>query len=384
MKRSFSEEHELLLKELNPGGSGRSLSLPRRDVAITEKSLPDLETRPWYSHVFGNNIKHQQTEAQTDQGSSKENQGKSELILDQELTNEIPEDRTWKPKKMVEGLMFSLQSRRSLQSWEENQVKHQMQQQELSQVKMDSTKEKTSKSSALRTKFPEYSEFVALNSMADTLPDVIYIPFKAATTDVTLTGWEDEWFSKAEYNVEKWGNLSEPKIDFVYSCKSIFFSRVCSVLIAIGVNGSDKAFTDTMYPYEVNSTLNDPEGKWLQSHRMNRYRDWDELRFSIRTVEKYAQNIRNKIQILVNSVGTEGIANTASPETPAEITGRQTPLWFNNNENTSDIVQIIPHEDFFDEPAQACLPTFNSLTIENQIFNTKSTVDRVCENSCST
>jgi hypothetical protein len=139
-----------------------------------------------------------------------------------------------------------------------------------------------------------------------------------------------------------------------------------------------------MYPYEVNSTLNDPEGKWLQSHRMNRYRDWDELRFSIRTVEKYAQNIRNKIQILVNSVGTEGIANTASPETPAEITGRQTPLWFNNNENTSDIVQIIPHEDFFDEPAQACLPTFNSLTIENQIFNTKSTVDRVCENSCST
>jgi hypothetical protein len=139
-----------------------------------------------------------------------------------------------------------------------------------------------------------------------------------------------------------------------------------------------------MYPYEVNSTLNDPEGKWLQSHRMNRYRDWDELRYSIRTVEKYAQNIRNKIQILVNSVGTEGIANKASPEAPAKITGRQTPLWLNNNESTNDIVQIIPHEDFFDESARACLPTFNSLTIENQIFNTKSTVDRVSENSCST
>jgi hypothetical protein len=137
-----------------------------------------------------------------------------------------------------------------------------------------------------------------------------------------------------------------------------------------------------MYPYEVNSTLNDPEGKWLQAHRMNRYRDWDELRFSIRTVEKYAQNIRNKIQILVNSVGTEGIANKASPHAPAKITGRQTPLWLNNNESTNNIVQIIPHEDFFDESARACLPTFNSLTIENQIFNTKSTVDRVCWNSC--
>ena len=137
-----------------------------------------------------------------------------------------------------------------------------------------------------------------------------------------------------------------------------------------------------MYPYEINSTLNDPEGKWLQSHRMNRYRDWDELRFSIRTVEKYAQNIRNKIQILVNSVGDEGIANTASLANPAEITGKQTPLWLNNDENSNDIVEIIPHEDFFDESTKACLPTFNSLTIENQIFNTKSTVDRVSVNHC--
>jgi hypothetical protein len=152
---------------------------------------------------------------------------------------------------------------------------------------------------------------------------------------------------------------------------------------SIGVNGSDRAFTDTMYPYEVNSTLNDPEGTWLQSHRMNRYRDWDELRFSIRTVEKYAENIRNKIQILVNSVGTEGIADKAYPENPANITGRQTPLWLNSNKNTKDIIQIIPQEDFFDVSEQGCLPTFNSLTIENQIFNTKSTVDRVCKNSCS-
>jgi hypothetical protein len=135
-----------------------------------------------------------------------------------------------------------------------------------------------------------------------------------------------------------------------------------------------------MYPYEVNSTLNDAEGTWLQSHRMNRYRDWDELRFSIRTVEKYAPKIRNKIQILVNSVGTEGIADKASPEKPAKITGRQSPLWLNDHENTNNIIQIIPHEEFFDESEQGCLPTFNSLTIESQIFNTKSTVDRVCEN----
>jgi len=132
-----------------------------------------------------------------------------------------------------------------------------------------------------------------------------------------------------------------------------------------------------MYPYEANSTLNDPERKWLQSHRTNRYRDWDELRYSIRSVEKYAHNIRNKIQILVNSVGTEGIADKATPESPARITSKQTPLWLSNDEKTRDIIQIIPQEDFFDESEQGCLPTFNSLTIENQIFNTKSTIDRV-------
>jgi hypothetical protein len=149
------------------------------------------------------------------------------------------------------------------------------------------------------------------------------------------------------------------------------------MLTIIGVNGSDKAFTDTMSPYEVNSTLNDLEGKWFQSHRINRYRDWDELRYSIRSVEKYAQNVRNKIQILVNSVGTEGVADKASPEYPATITGKQIPTWLNKNKNTKDVVQIIPQEEFFDESEQGCLPTFNSLTIENQIFNTKSTVDRV-------
>jgi len=221
MKKSFSKECEVSLNQLNPGGPGGALGLARRCAAVAEDPLPTIEPRPWYSHVFCNKVKHQQTETLASQGSSEENENKSELILDQELTNEMPEDGTWEQKNAVGGLMVSLQSRWSLQSWEKNQVKHQMQQ-ELGRVTMDSTKEKTSGSSALRTTFPEYSKFVALNSRADTLPDVIYIPFEAATTDVTLTGWEDEWFSKAEYNVDQWGNLSEPKTDFVYSCKSIF------------------------------------------------------------------------------------------------------------------------------------------------------------------
>ncbi|MAD87895.1 MAG: hypothetical protein CL912_33455 [Deltaproteobacteria bacterium] len=145
----------------------------------------------------------------------------------------------------------------------------------------------------------------------------------------------------------------------------------------IGVNGSDTEFQATIYPYEVNSTLNDPEGLWLESHRVNRYRDWDELRYSIRSVEKYASTFRNKIQLLVNSVANPLEAETATVEDPAEILGKQRPLWLNTDEVTNRTVQILSQEEFFDESEKGCLPAFNSLTIENQIYNTESETDRV-------
>lgn len=148
--------------------------------------------------------------------------------------------------------------------------------------------------------------------------------------------------------------------------------------MVVGVNGSDKAFQDAIAPYEAVSPLNDPEGKWLQNHRVNRYRDWDELRYSIRTVESYAGHFRNKIQILVNAVGPECAAANATLENLPKISGKQRPLWMNfENPETADAVQILSQEDFFSESEQGCLPTFNSLTMENQIYNTESDVDRV-------
>lgn len=128
----------------------------------------------------------------------------------------------------------------------------------------------------------------------------------------------------------------------------------------------------------MNSTLNDEEGKWLESHRVNRYRDWDELRYSIRSVEKYAGNFRNKIQLLVNAVADPNEALKATVENPASIAGKQRPLWLKTDKYTTDTVEVLSQEDFFDQSEQGCLPTFNSLTIENQIFNTKSDTDRVC------
>jgi len=70
------------------------------------------------------------------------------------------------------------------------------------------------------TKFPPYSEYAQLDDQAETLPDIIHIPFEDSVKDVILEGWEDLWFSDAELNTRKWGKLNETKIDFVYTCKS--------------------------------------------------------------------------------------------------------------------------------------------------------------------
>jgi Stealth protein CR2, conserved region 2/Stealth protein CR1, conserved region 1 len=189
---------------------------------------------------------------------------------------------------------------------------------------------------------------LSLEEKADLLPEIMHIPFEEVVRNVTLDGWEDEWVANAVFDSKKWGKLEEPKIDFVY----------------LWVNGSEKEFQDTKRPYELNSVLNDVEGTWIKSHGRNRYRDWDELRYSLRSIEKYARNFRNKIQILVNSVnGTDD--------------GKQIPWWLNAEQSTYDIVQVLAQEEFFDQEKHVCLPTFNSLTMENQIFNTPSNVDHV-------
>ena len=124
-----------------------------------------------------------------------------------------------------------------------------------------------------------------------------------------------------------------------------------------------------MRPYELNSTLNDPEGTWIASHSSNRYREWDELRYSMRSVEKYAGNFTNRIQILVNAY------QKMDPSRSGTYTvDKQKPHWLRDD---VEKVQVLSQEEFFGPEERKCLPTFDSLTIENQLYNTKSETDRV-------
>jgi hypothetical protein len=138
-----------------------------------------------------------------------------------------------------------------------------------------------------------------------------------------------------------------------------------------GVNGSQSELVATMRPYEVNSTLNDEDGLWLASHGSNRYREWDELRYSMRSVEKYAGNFTNRIQILVNA-----FEERTGNESVVRRLGKQRPHWLNPGNGK---VQVHSQEEFFGPEERKCLPSFDSLTIENQLYNTRSETDRVSE-----
>jgi hypothetical protein len=120
-----------------------------------------------------------------------------------------------------------------------------------------------------------------------------------------------------------------------------------------------------MRPYEMNSTLNDEEGVWLASHGSNRYREWDELRYSLRSVEKYAGAFTNSVQILVNAY--EKRSHNGSQ---VQRMGKQRPHWLKDDINQ---VQVLSQEEFFGPEERKCLPSFDSLTIENQLYNRQGT-----------
>jgi hypothetical protein len=71
----------------------------------------------------------------------------------------------------------------------------------------------------------------------------------------------------------------------------------------------------------------------------NRYRDWGELRYAMRSVFQHASWVR-RVYLVVSSP-------------------QQVPAWLNTS-----VVRVVYHHQLFDDPAHQ-LPTFNSLAIES-------------------
>ncbi len=113
--------------------------------------------------------------------------------------------------------------------------------------------------------------------------------------------------------------------------------------------------------------MNDPEGKWRASHGSNRYRDWNEFVFSLRSIEEYAP-FKNRVQVLVNAVA----------DTESGVVSKQEPNWLSHQAKESGSIQVLAQHELFEDSKRGCLPSFSSLTMENKIHNTPSEVDMVC------
>ena len=100
------------------------------------------------------------------------------------------------------------------------------------------------------------------------------------------------------------------------------------------VNGSDPEFIRKLSAY-----LPKNQSKKLEIE--NRFHDYNALKYSLRSVEKYAPWVRN-IYIVTNG---------------------QIPNWLNLNNSR---VHLITHEDIF--PNKSHLPTFSSPAIESHLF----------------
>jgi len=108
----------------------------------------------------------------------------------------------------------------------------------------------------------------------------------------------------------------------------------------------------------------------------NRFRDLDELRFSMRSVAENAGQLFRKIHLLTTEV-------VEDREDGSQVRYGQTPRWLKqrtagaakDDEEIDDRVELVLHKDIFDDPAH--LPSFNSLAIESQMHHVPGLADVV-------
>ncbi|KAG0367786.1 Xanthine phosphoribosyltransferase 1 [Gamsiella multidivaricata] len=91
----------------------------------------------------------------------------------------------------------------------------------------------------------------------------------------------------------------------------------------------------------------------------NRFRDMDELKYSVRSVAEYAKDMFKKIHILTTTVDGES----------DEV---QVPSWL-DMDTSKEVIQLVPHRAIFGNVS--VLPSFSSLSIESQIHHIPNLTD---------
>ena len=183
---------------------------------------------------------------------------------------------------------------------------------------------------------PVSNEFTFSTSIAP-----VVIDSSPTSHDPKNTTWQETWTA---LGIFRGPPLSISTLDVVYSW----------------VNGSDPRHLDLMAKYSTWRRTSSKEAK--------HYRDYDELRYSVRSVEsmfgKYVGNI-----VVVSADYEQGDHREG-----------QVPQWLNttwkSKETGKNRVQMVHHSQVF-VGKNDLLPTFNSLAIESQIVNINGLSEQV-------
>ncbi|KAF9929336.1 hypothetical protein FBU30_001697 [Linnemannia zychae] len=158
--------------------------------------------------------------------------------------------------------------------------------------------------------------------------------------------WHGQWY--------RWRALNPSKLDQSFKDSTKYD------IVYTWVNGSDPLFKDMRAesqrrsPIFEKALLENPKG--IESTTVRRYRDMDELRYSLRSTIDYASKLFRYIHIVTTEVG----ANRP-----------QSPDWLRKDPNSP--IRIVGHRAIFENPNH--LPTYNSLAIESQFFNIPDLTD---------
>ncbi|KAG0053311.1 Xanthine phosphoribosyltransferase 1 [Gryganskiella cystojenkinii] len=157
--------------------------------------------------------------------------------------------------------------------------------------------------------------------------------------------WIGHWF--------RWRGLDDtfidqttesPKFDIVYTW----------------VNGSDPALQDLRHEYQSRSPIFEMEGagdaETIESVTTRRFRDMDELRYSVRSTAQHANNMYRKIHLLT---------------TETKPDQGQVPVWL--DQTSSNQIDTVHHSTIFADKSH--LPSFNSLAIESNMHRIPALTD---------
>lgn len=173
------------------------------------------------------------------------------------------------------------------------------------------------------------------------------VPFEEALRDQAYENWHDRWVSHGEIPASS-ENIAHPKFDVVYSW----------------INASDPEFFALKNHFAEHSPINiHSNGVW--NHEAgNRHRDWDELRYSIRSIETYLQDV-GTIQIIST------YRQKPDPQRPSWLAGSK----FTHLDYGPYKIQVIGQEDLWDADESICLPSFSSASVEAQYRHLKGDND---------